>query len=228
MIIHLPRFLCREIVKRIVFSSNQKGHSDLYWKPSNGTGKEDLLFSSDLDKFADDVSRDGHYLIFETVSGSELWVLPLMGERKPKPYLQTEAYLTHAVISPDGHWVAYSSNESGGQDIFVQSFPEAGAKFQISKDGGDCPLWRDDGKELFYVGGSNSIVAVPVETGATFRAGVPQTLFQVPLANSATQPRAVFAIPAGEQRILVNQVLEESNRTPITVVVNWAAELKRK
>jgi eukaryotic-like serine/threonine-protein kinase len=217
---------------RIVFTSNQKGVSDLYWKPSNGTGKEDLLFSSDSDKYADDVSRDGRYLIFENVSStsgrSELWVLPLMGDRKPKPYLQGDSYLTHSVISPDEHWVAYSSNEAGGREIFVQSFPEAGAKFQISNDGGDCPLWRNDGKELFYVGGSGGIVAVPVETGATFRAGAPQVLFQVPLLNLTAQPRTVFALSSDGQRILVNHLLEESNRTPITVVANWEAELKKK
>ena len=218
---------------RIVFSSNRKGYSDLYWKPSNGTGKEDLLFGSESNKAADDVSRDGRYLIFENLipaSGrSELWVLPLMGERKPTPYLQSESYLTHAAISPDGHWVAYSSNESGGREIFVQSFPEAGAKFQISNDGGDYPVWRNDGKELFYFGGrgSNSIVAVTVETGATFRAGAPQALFQAPLRNLSSS-RTVFVLSPDGQRILANQLLEESIRTPITVVANWDAELNKK
>jgi Tol biopolymer transport system component len=217
--------------KRIIFSSDRNGQIDLYWKPSNGTGKEDLLFGSESNKSADDVSRDGRYLIFENVNSargqSELWVLPLTGERQPKPYLQTKSYLQHAAISPDGHWVAYSSNESGGSEIFVQSFPEAGAKFQISNDGGDCPVWRNDGKELFFLGGSHSIVAVPVETGAAFRAGAPQTLFQVPLPNLAGA-RTVFGLSPDGQRSLVNQLLEEPNRTPVTVVANWDAELKKK
>jgi serine/threonine protein kinase len=216
---------------RIIFSSNRKGYSDLYWKPSNGTGKEDLLFGSESNKYGDDVSRDGRYLIFENVNpasgSSELWLLPLVGERTPKPYLQTESYLTHAVISPDGHWVAYASNEVGGREIFVQSFPEAGAKFQISNDGGDCPVWRNDGKELFYLGASNHIVAVPVETGATFRAGAPQALFSV-ATGSLSGSRSVFALSSDGQRILVNQLLEESNRTPISVVANWDAELNKK
>ena len=216
---------------RIIFSSNREGYSDLYWKPSNGTGKEDLLFGSESNKYADDISRDGRYLIFENVNAasgmSELWVLPLGGERTPKPYLQTESYLTHAAVSPDGHWVAYSSNETGGSEIFVQSFPEAGAKFQISNDGGDCPVWRNDGKELFYFGGSNYIVAVPVETGATFRAGAPQALFSV-ATRSLSGSRSVFALSSDGQRILVNQLLEESNRTPISVVANWDAELNKK
>jgi Tol biopolymer transport system component len=211
---------------RIVFSSDRKGSSDLYWKPSNGTGKEDLLFSSESSKFADDVSRDGRYLIFESVSEdslrSELWVLQLMGERKPAPYIQSESYLMCAAISPDGHWVAYSSNESGGREVFVQSFPEAGAKFQISNEGGDCPVWRNDGKELFYFGGSNRIVAVPVETKLTFRAGTPQTLFQARLRSTTGSPK--FVISPDGQRLLVNQLLEESTRRPITVVANWDAE----
>jgi eukaryotic-like serine/threonine-protein kinase len=214
----------------VIFSSDRKGNSDLYWKPSNGTGKEELLFASESNKFTDDVSRDGRYLIFENVSPasgrSELWVLPLMEERKPKPYLQTELFLTHAAISPDGHWVAYSSNESGGREIFVQSFPEAGAKFQVSTDGGDCPVWRNDGKELFYLGGSNSVVAVPVETGEEFRAGAPQSLFQVPMLNMSGY-RTVFVLSPDGQRILVNQP-RESIRTPITVVANWDTELNKK
>jgi len=216
---------------RVIFSSNRKGYSDLYWKPSNGTGKEDLLFGSETNKYADDISRDGRYVIFEDLnpaSGlSELWVLPLVGEQTPKPYLQTESYLTHAAVSPDGHWVAYASNESGGRAIFVQSFPEAGAKFQISTDGGDCPVWRNDGKELFYFGGSNSIVAVSVETGTTFRAGAPQALFSV-AAGSLSGSRSLFALSSDGQRILVNQLLEESKRTPISVVANWDAELNKK
>jgi Tol biopolymer transport system component len=216
---------------RIVFSSDRRGYSDLYWKPSDGTGKEDLLFGSESNKFADDVSRDGRYLIFESLSPAtgrnELWVLPLIGERKPTPYLQSDSYLTHAVISPDGHWVAYSSNESGGREVFVQSFPEAGAKFQISNGGGDCPLWRNDGKELFYFG-SNSVVAVPVETGTTFRAGAPRALFPVRLHMNVPFDRTVFVLSPDGQRILVNQLLEESSRTPITVVANWEAELKKK
>jgi eukaryotic-like serine/threonine-protein kinase len=217
---------------RIIFSSDRKGPADLYWKPSNGTGKEELLFGSESNKTPDDVSRDGRYLIFENVSPangrSELWVLPLVGERKPKPYLQTESNLARAAVSPDGHWVAYSSDESGRNEIFLQSFPEAGAKFQISNDGGDCPLWRNDGKELFYVGGSDSIVAVPVETGATFRAAARQTLFRVPRLPNLASSRTVFVLSPDGQRILVNQLLEESNQTPVSVVANWDAELKKQ
>jgi eukaryotic-like serine/threonine-protein kinase len=216
---------------RIIFASDRKGELDLYWKPSNGTGKEDLLFGSESNKSPDDVSRDGRYLLFENVNPasaqSELWVLPLTGERKPKPYLQTESFLTHAAISPDGHWVAYSSDESGGRDIFVQSFPEAGAKFQISNDGGDCPVWRNDGKELFYFGASDSIVAVPVETGAKFRAGAPYALFHVSLPNLGGF-RTVFGLSPDGQRILVNQLLEGTSRTPVSVVANWDAELNKK
>jgi eukaryotic-like serine/threonine-protein kinase len=212
---------------RIIFSSDRKGPADLYWKPSNGTGKEELLFGSESNKTPDDVSRDGRYLIFENVSPangrSELWVLPLVGEQKPKPYLQTESNLARAAVSPDGHWVAYSSDESGRNEIFVQSFPEAVAKFQISNDGGESPLWRNDGKELFYFGGSDSIVAVPVETGAAFRAGARQTLFRVPASS-----RTLFVLSPDGQRILVNQLLEESIRTPITVVANWDAEINKK
>jgi hypothetical protein len=191
-----------------------------------------LLFASRSNKFSDDVSRDGRFVVFENVNvatgRTELWIMPLTGERKPQPYLQTEAFLLHGAISPDGHWIAYSSNESGAREIFVQSFPEAaGAKFQVSNDGGDCPVWRNDGKELFYFGGNSSVVAVSVEAGTTFRVGRPQTLFQVPL-RTWSGSRTVFVLSQDGQRILVNQLLEESSRTSITVVANWDAELNKK
>jgi len=183
------------------------------------TNSRTMSLATDVTTFFDSLSP--------ATGRNELWVLPLIGERKPTPYLQSDFYLTHAVISPDGHWVAYSSNESGGREIFVQSFPEAGAKFQISNGGGDCPLWRNDGKELFYFG-SNSVVAVPVETGTTFRAGAPRALFPVRLHMNVSFDRTVFVLSPDGQRIIVNQLLEESSRTPITVVANWEAELKKK
>src|SRR5215475_2796059 len=107
--------------KRIVFASDTTGHLNLYWKASDGTGKEEPLLSSASDKYADDVSPDGRYLLYEDYgqdsAWSELWILPLSGERKPRRYLQAEAHLDHAAFSPNGRWLAYRSNETGTAEI---------------------------------------------------------------------------------------------------------------
>ena len=216
----------------IIYSSNRGGLFDFYWKLSNGAAKEELLYSSDGNKFPSDVSRDGRYLIFVQDNARrghfELWVLPLTGEPKPWPYLQTEFDLNSAVFSPDGHWVAYVSPESGRSEVFVQGFPETGAKFQISNGGADCPVWRADGKELFYIGADNKIMAVPVESGASFRAGVPQALFPARVRGFiVTGSRTEISVLRDGQKILVNALQEESIRAPITVVANWTSELKK-
>jgi len=218
--------------KRIVFASDTTGNLDLYWKAADGNGDKEPLLSSASDKSADEVSPDGRYLLYEdhsrNAAWSELWILPLSEERKPKLYLQAEAaHLNHAAFSPDGRWVAYRSNETGNAEIFVQSFPNVGSKFQISDGGGDAPVWRSDGKELLYFGPNGSITSVPVETGATFRAGAPQILFQVPPPNTSNGPRTVFVL-AHDGRILVNRGVEDANRREITVVASWEAELKKK
>ncbi len=218
---------------RIIYSSNRGGLFDFYWKLSNGAAKEELLYGSDGNKFPSDVSHDGRYLIFVQDNARrghfELWVLPLTGDHKPWPYLQTEFDLNSAVFSPDGHWVAYVSPESGRSEVFVQGFPETGAKFQISNGGADCPVWRADGKELFYIGADNKIMAVPVESGAGFRAGVPQALFPAPVRGFiVTGSRTEISVSRDGQKILVNALQEESIRAPITVVANWDGELRKK
>jgi len=219
--------------RHVLFAADTAGHLDLYSKASDGTGKEELLLGSASDKFADDVSPDGHYLLYEQYSEnlgwSELWMLPLTGERKPRPYLQGEAHLTHAAFSPNGRWLAYQSNETAGHaEIFVQSFPEVGSKFQVSNGGGDNPVWRSDGKELVYFGTNSTIIAMAVETGATFRAGASQLLFQVPPPDTSNAPRSVFVLDRDGQRILVNRGVSDSSRKEITVLTNWEAELTKK
>jgi len=204
----------------IFFSSNRKGLFDLYWKLSNGAAKEELLHSSEENKYADDVSRDSRCLIFvkDNARGGhlELWVLPLTGERKPWPYLATEFDVYNAAFSPDGHWVAYVSTESGRPEVFVQSFPETGEKFQISTGRADSPVRRADGKELFYIGTDNKVMAF-------LRYLFPAQIREFIGPSSRTK----FGVSRDGQRILVNALQPESVRTPITVVVNWVSELKK-
>jgi eukaryotic-like serine/threonine-protein kinase len=171
-------------------------------------------------------------LLFENqyVAGQhiQLWVLPLSGERKPWPYLQSDFDLSHAAFSPDGRWVAYVSNESGQSEAYVQSFPQPGVKFQISNGGADSPAWRRDGRELFYVGPGDKIMVVGIENDATLRPDIPQPLFQVPMTSNflTSTARTEFGVSPDGQRIFVNKLLEEKTPRPITVLTNWTAELK--
>src|SRR5207249_5041905 len=128
---------------------------NLFQKPANGAGQEQILVAAKNSNFADDWSRDGRYIIYEYEDPKtkyDLWVLPMFGDRKPFPYVQSDFNEAHAKFSPDGKWVAYGSDEIGRTEIYVRRFPNAGAgKWQVSTGGGDQPYWRADGKELFYL-----------------------------------------------------------------------------
>jgi Tol biopolymer transport system component len=176
--------------ERIVWSSNRSGAYDLYQKPASGAGKDEPLLKSTTAKWPDDWSLDGKFILYENVDPKtkyDLWVLPMFGDRKPLACLQTEFNETHARFSPDGRWVAYVSDESGRAEVYVQSFPATGGKWQISSGGGDEPLWRRDGKELFYVAADGKLMAAEVnQSASTFQAGVPKPLFVSLPATPAT------------------------------------------
>ena len=157
---------------RIFFASDANGQYDLYQKPANGTKDEDLVFKSNASKFPTSVSRDGHFLMYLSVdpkasSKYGLWVLPLQGNSKPFPFVQTEFHETHGHFSPDGHFVAYRSDESGHFEIYVRTFsPDSngdqattGGKWQITNGAGTRPSWNPNGKELYYVTPDGKVMA---------------------------------------------------------------------
>lgn len=134
------------------FRSDRDGVANLYERGVGSVGEDKLLLKTDATKTPWDWSRDGRYLAY--LSGDDVWALPLFGDRKPLRVTQTTFRETNARISPDGRWVAYQSSEPGGtrpDEVYVQSFPEPGAKKQVSTMGGNVPRWSRDGKELFYV-----------------------------------------------------------------------------
>src|SRR3990172_7581797 len=148
---------------RLFFSSDRNGTVGLYKKLANGAGEAELLLDSAEEKGLDSSAPNGD-LVFESESvktGWDLWVLH-EGESEPEPYLRTEAQERKGSLSPDGYWVAYVSNESGRDEVFVSPFPSPIGKWQVSTDGGKTPCWRQDGEELFYVAPDNRIVAVAV------------------------------------------------------------------
>jgi hypothetical protein len=144
--------------------------------------------------------------------------------RKPVPFLHADFNESQGQFSPDGRWIAYVSDESGSQQVYVQSFPTLGGQRQISTEGGTQPRWRRDGKELFYLAPDRKLMAVTVKTGATFEADAPRALFQTAL--NVTDLRQTYAVSADGQRFLLNAPLETES-PPITIVLNWTGLLKR-
>jgi Tol biopolymer transport system component len=223
---------------RIIFSSSRTGIMDLYQKPSNGSGAEDLLFKSGEPKQALDWSRDGRFLLFTNADPkmkSDLWFLPLEGDRKPLPFVRTEFNEAEGQFSPDGKWVAYSSDESGRREIYVQPFPPnpGGGRWVVSNGGGAQPRWRRDGKELFFLAG-NTVMATEVTPGPVFKAGVPKPLFAastiVPGSDTAGLSLSGFRYDVsadGQRFLLVTSAATTPASNAFNVVLNWQTLLKR-
>ncbi len=217
--------------RRLAFSSSRDGAYNLYLKPTSGAGEAELLLRNNNNKGPRDWSRDGRLILFTEQSpetGWDLWVLPLEGDKKPVPYLQTEFAEVMGQFSPDGRWVAYASNESGRSEIYVQPYPADGGKWQVSTDGGIQPRWREDGKELFYLTGDDRVMMAEIEAGETFRAGVPHMLFRAPGVNPLLPENFFhYDVSRDGQRFLIDVAAEESEQSPVTIVLNWQAELGR-
>ena len=206
----------------IAFSSYQKGPLDIYLKAARGPGNAEPLLESGPHKLMERWSPDGRFILYE--SEGKLWALSLDGERK-QLILFTTSGESRPDITPNMRWMAYQSNESGRNEVYVQSFPPAGGKWQVSTAGGEEPYWRRDGRELFYVAGKR-LMAVEVKTdGQIFQLGRPKPLFDVRLEMETRRSR--YQVAANGQRFLVNVPLESTLSAPITVVTNWTAGLKK-
>jgi dipeptidyl aminopeptidase/acylaminoacyl peptidase len=244
---------------RIVYAALQKGKWGLYQNLSSGSGSEQLLFESDLPKAPMSWSPDGKRIVFwvrDPKTAGDLWVLPLEGDKKPVPLIATVANETHAQISPDGKWIAYTSDSKDGRnEIYVKPFPSGSGRWQISNNGGDWPRWRADGKELFFhsVGNPASpgvsagatafvgpLFSAPVTaSGATFEPGRPRDVLIFPvlnLAHSGGDYHAYSVSPDG-QRFLYLQYVNAPTASVgqfgpdppggLTIALNWTNALKK-
>jgi dipeptidyl aminopeptidase/acylaminoacyl peptidase len=216
----------------VVFDSSRKGHYDLYRKPSNGAGAEELLYADGLDKSPTSWSPDGKFLLYSTPvrnpkTGADLWILPnplgKPGASKPYPLLQTPFNERFGLFSPNGKWIAFQSNESGRNEIYATPFPGPGAKRQISAAGGRFPRWRGDGKEVFYLAPDNRLMSADIrETAAAIEVGEIHTLF------GPLQPlEEMYDVSADGQRILAMVPLGQTVPQSLTVVENWTAGLRK-
>jgi Tol biopolymer transport system component/tRNA A-37 threonylcarbamoyl transferase component Bud32 len=214
---------------RVLWPSSRSGGFDLYIRAATGTGQDELLIKMGTPNgWGTDWSRDGKYILYQKPgdkAGRDLWIAPQSAERageeaKPFPYLQSPFNKQNGVFSPDGHWIAYVSDESGRDEVYVQAFPLTSEKKQISTGGGTDPAWRKDGSELFYLAADRNLMAVPVRVvGTDFQPGVGKALF--PLPGNLT--RRAYAPAGNGQRFLISRPIGETAAVPVTVVLNWQA-----
>jgi Tol biopolymer transport system component len=221
---------------RIAFASNRNGAYDLHQKLTSGVKDEELLLKSGDNKLPTSWSRDGRFLLYtatDVKTKEDLWVLPLEGDRKPVLFLNKEFNESDGHFSPDMRWVAYVSDESGSNEIYVRGFsqasgasPETGGKRQVSVGGGMGPRWGRDGKELYYRALDGKVMVVEVTAGAAFQIGRSKALFQAP-PDFLSGPISFWDVTSDGNRFLLTAPATEASPTPFTVVLNWQAELKK-
>jgi Tol biopolymer transport system component len=226
---------------RIVFRSNRAGVDDLYQKLASGVGVEERLVASSQVKTPESWSMDGRFLLYRSIdpqTSLDLWVVPMVGDRRPSVFLKTRFREGYGEFSPDGRWVAYESNESGRNEIYIRPFvppgaagtppTSAGGEWQVSTVGGIYPRWRLDGKELYYINPAGAMMAVPIiVTGATLAPGPPVVLFPTHIVGGgedSAQARQYDVAPNG--RFLINTELD-SAAVPITLLQNWNPEARK-
>ncbi len=213
--------------RRVVFNSQRDGALELFEKAASGAGTETLILKDGRSKDPMDWSTDQQYLLYRVTGdtrSNDIWVLPMTGEKKPFPLIATPFDDNYARISPDGRWVAYTSNESGRYEVYVAPFPGGGSKSQVSNAGGAFPRWRQDGREIFYMSQDGRVHAAAVSADASdFAVGAVSTLFKFTQPNAPGYP---YAVTGDGQRFLVNTNVAPP--TPITVLVNWTNLLQSR
>ncbi len=208
--------------KTLYFSSERGGAYTIVSKEIGGSGEGEVVFQSATEMYPSSVSPDGENLFFyrggETTN-YDIWVLPLSGDAEAYPFIETDFVEYTGMISPDGRWLAYGSDESGSPEIYVTAFPERGRKWQISTNGGQSPRWRADGSEILYHSTDGTLVAVAVES----RAGGLLIGEAVPLFNTGVQPfgNHFWSLSEDGERALVLETMTEMDAPNLSVVVNW-------
>jgi serine/threonine protein kinase len=212
---------------RIVFVSARKGQGNLYVKPSSGASSEELLLESAQTSTPMDWSPDGRFITYITNAPQELWVLPLESDRKPFLFLKTSFRERRGTFSPDGHWMAYMSDESGRDEIYVRPFPGPGGQWQVSTAGGTSPRWAPGGKELYYIAPDGTLMAAPIALrGSSIEPGRPVALFHARILGGGAETVGTQYDVARDGRFLINTVLEDTATSPITLLQNWKPTAK--
>ena len=215
---------------RLVFRSNRTGVIELYERSAAGGGDDRRVLSSDAHRaipsglIATDWSADGRWLV--AGAGGDLWLIPLVNDLKAEKFFASPAAEMHGNFSPDGHLVAYTSNESGRFEVYVETVPRSDRKWPVSTNGGYEPRWRADGGEIYYLSEDRNLMAVPVGAGVPHTFGIPKPLFQAHVPAGVSGLRTHYVPSRDGQRFLVN-VATDTAASPITVVLNWSASLNK-
>jgi serine/threonine-protein kinase len=223
--------------KRVVFGSAASGQVNLFWKSADGTGPAERLTTDEHTQFPSSWSPDGKTLAFferESTTKTNINVLSLGSDpAKSQPFIQAPFYNQYPEFSPDGHWLAYVSNESGRDEVYVKPYPGPGSKQQVSIEGGIAPAWARNGRELFYTAGSTGqlekMIVVEVTLKPTFTASKPQQLFEGRYAHMT--PIRGYDVTGDGQRFLMIRYKEQSPERAVREVIlvqNWFEELKRR
>ena len=212
---------------KIVFGSNRKGKFlDLFQKATNQSSTDEFLKDVQADSFPTSWTPDGKFLVYQVFdqhAKGDIWLLPTTSDRKPVPLIRTEFDEVRAQVSPDGHWIAYSSDESGRSEIYVQTMPPSGARYQVSNGGGMDSRWRKDGKEIFFISPDNKLMAAQVLTTEPFETSITKPLF--PIQERFMGPeRGNYAVSNDGNRFLINTVSDSPMGHAIHLITNWTAK----
>jgi Tol biopolymer transport system component len=210
----------------LMFSSDRRGVRDIYKRRVSGEGADEIVFESAISKSVNAWSLDGRFAVYDTGglgATSDLYVLPLIGDRRPVVLDSQPGFQQQADISPDGRLIAYASSESGQFEVIVKSFPDDGGRRQISTNGGREPVWRGDGRELFFLS-DDAVMAVDVHAGAAgVEWSVPRALFKIP--NLQSVPRG-FTVSADGQRFAAVIATTPAAPQRFVTLLNWTSLVK--
>jgi eukaryotic-like serine/threonine-protein kinase len=221
---------------RIVFVSNRGGTGNLYQKAASGSGQDEPLLANSNVKAPSQWSRDDRFIVYHQNDPKDkwdIWVLPVEGsaaDRKPVPFLRTEFNELFGQLSPDSHWMAYTSDKSGRNQVYVRPFPPGEGEWPISSAGGEQSRWRADGKELFFEAADGKLMAVPVKSGSgikpSFEAGAPVALFEAHMSHIGNDTLFEYDVTADGKRFLINTISAPGTAPapPLTVVLNWSKQ----
>jgi dipeptidyl aminopeptidase/acylaminoacyl peptidase len=212
----------------LAYMSDRAGFYDLYRRPAGG-GAEEVVLKTDWDKTLGGAAPDGRRLVFTGASSGgadDPWTVALPGPAEPERLTNTPRFDEQSPrFSPDGRWVAFTSDESGRNEIYVQPYP-TGPKTLVSEGGGESPAWRRDGNELFYASADGRLNAVAIDLrGADLQVGVPQPLFDLKAAGSSAIIANQYDVAPDGQRFLVVRAAGSGEPDPVVVSLNWAAKL---
>ena len=215
---------------RIAFQAIRGAGGGMRVQLASGTVNDEPLLTADApatELIPSDWSRDGRFLAFmRPVNGqTDIWILPQSGDRKPFAFVASRFMEGGAQFSPDGRWIAYHSYESGRPQIYVQPFPASGGKYQVSNNGGVQPLWRGDGRELFFIGLDRDMMAATIDSSNELKASVPQALFLSGITNTTSVRQ--YAVARDGQKFLIVTEQAQAATLPLTVVVNWPATIPK-